>query len=86
MKNVIFCAVIFFYRHQSASILTEALVRRCSVNKVFLEISQNSQENTSARVSFLIKLQNFIKKETMGQVFSFEFFKISKSTFFIEHL
>ena len=25
--------------------------------KVFLEISQNSQENTSARVSFVIKLQ-----------------------------
>ena len=25
--------------------------------KVFLEISQNSQENTGARVSFLIKLQ-----------------------------
>ena len=31
--------------------------RRCSVKKVFLEISQNSQENTCARVSFLIKLQ-----------------------------
>ena len=30
----------------------EAVVRRCSVKKVFLEISQNSQENTSARVSF----------------------------------
>ena len=29
----------------------------CSVKKVFLEISQNSQENTRARVSFLIKLQ-----------------------------
>ena len=28
-----------------------------SVKKVFLEISQNSQENTCARVSFLIKLQ-----------------------------
>ena len=27
------------------------------LNKVFLEISQNSQENTCARVSFLIKLQ-----------------------------
>ena len=27
------------------------------VKKVFLEISQNSQENTSARVSFLTKLQ-----------------------------
>ena len=27
--------------------------------KVFLEISQNSQENTSAKVSFLIKLKAF---------------------------
>ena len=30
---------------------------KCSVEKVFLEISQNLQENTCARVSFLIKLQ-----------------------------
>ena len=30
----------------------------CSVKKVFLEISQNSQENISAGVSFLIKLQD----------------------------
>ena len=29
----------------------------CSAEKVFLEISQNSHENTCARVSFLIKLQ-----------------------------
>ena len=28
----------------------------CSVKNVFLEISQNSQENTCDRVSFLIKL------------------------------
>ena len=35
----------------------EAVFRRCSVKKVFLEISQNSQENTCVRVSFLIKLQ-----------------------------
>ena len=53
---------------------------------VFLEILQNSQENTCARVSFLIKLQaeacNFIKKETLAQVFSWEFCKISKNTFF----
>ena len=33
-------------------LLTEAVVRRCSVKKVFLEISQNSQENTCARVPF----------------------------------
>ena len=32
---------------------TEADVKRCSVEKVFLEISQNSQENTYARVIFL---------------------------------
>ena len=31
---------------------SEAFVRRCSVKKVFLKISQNSQENTCARVSF----------------------------------
>ena len=35
----------------------EAVVQRCSVKKMFLEISQNSQENTCVRVSFLIKLQ-----------------------------
>ena len=35
----------------------EAVVPRCSVEKVFLEIAQNSQENTCARDSILIKLQ-----------------------------
>ena len=30
---------------------------RCSVKKVVLKISQNSQESTCARVSFQIKLQ-----------------------------
>ena len=35
----------------------EAVAQRCSVKKMFLEISQNSQENTCARPSFLIKLQ-----------------------------
>ena len=57
---------------------------------MFLEILQNSQQNACARVSFLIKLQavacNFIKKETRSQVFSCEFYEISKTTFFTEHL
>ena len=35
----------------------EVAVRRCYVKKVFLKFSQNSQENTCARASFLIKLQ-----------------------------
>ena len=34
---------------------TGTVIQRYSVKKVFLEISQNSQENTCARVSFLIK-------------------------------
>ena len=54
---------------------TKAVVRGCSVKKVFLEISQNSQENTCASVSFLMK------KETLAQVFSCEFCEISKNTF-----
>ena len=33
---------------------TEAVVQRCSIKKVFLEILQNSQENTCATVSFLM--------------------------------
>ena len=51
--------------------------------RLFLELSQNSQENTCARVSFLIKLQvkacNFIKKEALVQ--ACEFCEISKNTF-----
>ena len=38
-------------------VATEAIAQRCSIKKMLLEISQNSQENTCARVSFLIKLQ-----------------------------
>ena len=37
--------------------LLEAAARKCFVTKVFLKISQNSQENTCANVSFLMKLQ-----------------------------
>ena len=36
---------------------TEAATRGVLCKKVILEISQNSQENTCARISFLIKLQ-----------------------------
>ena len=55
--------------------------------EVFLEILQNLPE-TPVSVSFLIKPQacNFIKKETLAQVFSCEFCEISKKNFFTEHL
>ena len=40
---------------------SEAVVQMCSLKKLFLEISQNSQENICARASFLIGcLKSFI--------------------------
>ena len=47
-------------RTKEINLVLEAVFRRCSIKKVFLEISQNLQENTCvrlARASFLIKLQ-----------------------------
>ena len=55
-------------------LIWEAAVRRCSVKKLFLKISQNSQEITCARVSFLIKLQ--------APANSCEFCEVSKNIFF----
>ena len=55
---------LFFY--------SEAATGGILWKKVLLEISQNSQENTCARV--------FIKKETLAQVLSCEFCEICKNT------
>ena len=77
-----------FYHKIIEAKYTEEVDRRCSTKKFFLEISQNSQENTCAGLSFLIKLQaeaeacNFIKKENLAQMFTCEICEISKNTFF----
>ena len=79
--EVIYSRFLSFLQFSSSSLsfllsrwVSVAVGRRCSLKSVFLKISQNSQENTCVRVSFLIKLQaticNFIKKETVAQVFS----------------
>ena len=74
----------------SGILYTEAVTLSCSVRKVFLEILQNSQGNTCARVSSLIKLQveacNFIKKEAVAQAFSVNFAKFVRTPFLTEHL
>ena len=59
-------------------ILTKIIIQKQppGVEKVVLEILKNSQKNTC----------KFIKKETLTQVFSYEFYEISKNTFFTEHL
>ena len=46
----------------------EVVAQTCSVKTMFLEISQNSQWNTYARVSFLMKLQAW-GKNTFGGCF-----------------
>ena len=61
---------------------TRSRHQRCSM---FSKISQNTQENTCARVSARVAC-NFIKKQILTRVFSCEFCEISKSTFFTEYL
>ena len=66
----------------------ETAVRRCSVKKVFLKISQISEEKTCTRVSFLINLQacNSTEKEILVQVFPCEFCEAFKNIYFVEEL
>ena len=63
----------------------EAVVRRCSVKKVFIEMSENSQENTCARVSFLIKLparlETLLKKRLWQSRFPVNFEKFLRTPF-----
>ena len=61
---------------------TEATTGGILCRKGFLKISQNSEENTCARVYFLVKLQ----LATLTQLFSWEFCKICKNTFFTEQI
>ena len=47
---------------------------------------KNFAKFTGKHLSQSLFFCNFIKKETLVQLFSCEFWDISKSTFFIEHL
>ena len=60
---------------------SEAVVRKCSVKKVFLEISQSSQENTCAWHYTRPYVCNFIKNEALAQVFSCELRELFKNRF-----
>ena len=62
------------------------------VKQVFLEIYQNSQENTYGRVSFSIKSQvlglrpaTILKKRLWCRCFPVSFAKFRRTPFFIEH-
>ena len=63
---------------------------RCSVKKVFLEIPQNLQENTSATVFFLNKVTGLrpvtlLKKRLWHMCFLVNFEKFIRTPFSIEH-
>ena len=62
---------------------TEAVNQKCPAKKMFLEILQNSQGNTCAKVSFLNKVAglacNFIKRETL--LISFQIYKTKYKNF-----
>ena len=60
----------------------EAVVQTCSLKEVLLEISENSQESTCTRVSFLIKL--LASGSSTG--YSGEFCEISKNNVFYRTL
>ena len=65
----------------------EAVVRKRSVKRVFLNILQNSEENNCAGVSFYTKLlANSCRKEIAAHVFSYKICEIFKNIFFKEHL
>ena len=64
--------------------------RRCSVRKVFLEIWQNSQENTCTRISLFnkvagLRFATLLEKRLWHRCFP-GFYEISKNTFFTEHI
>ena len=71
-------------------LLEEVVVQRCSVKKVFLEISQNSQENTCARVFFNevapLRPVTLLKKRFWHRCFPVNFVKFLRTRFLIEHL
>ena len=56
-KMLLVWAVFYFITPEVTAGSKEAVAQTCSVKKVFLDMPQNWQENTCARVSFLIKLQ-----------------------------
>ena len=68
----------------------ECKYRIKKTQKVFIEVLQNSQEKTCARVFFLIKLQtldlSFLKKRLSHRSFPVNFAKFLGTPFLTEHL
>ena len=72
---------IHYCKFKIICFLSEKVVQRCSVKKVFIEISEIHRKTPVPEPLYF-----YIKKESLAQVFSCEFCEISTSTFFTEHV
>ena len=68
------------------SLYLEAVAQTCSAKKVFLEISQNSQENTCASLYFNKVAGLTLSKQRLWQYFPVTFAKFLRTLFLTEHL
>ena len=77
-------SALSFYLKLESSLLVRSSHMRCSARRK--NVLRNFAEFTGKLLcqSLFLK-KTFIKKQTLAQVFSFEFCEISKSTFFTEH-
>ena len=69
-------------RRKFKRLLSEAVAQSCSVKKVFLEISQNSQDNACAR----LRPATLLKKTLWHRCFPVNFAKFLRTPFLKEHL
>ena len=67
-----------------SKLLGEAATGGIHSEKVFLEISQNLQENACARVSFFNNVAGLRQSNFIESTFQHEFCEISKNTLFIK--
>ena len=78
------------FSQKSFSLFLEASVQRSSVKKMFLEILQNLQENTSARVYFSkvagLRPATLLKMTICHKGFPVNFAKFLRTPVYIEHL
>ena len=68
--------------------VNERWIQNCSVKKAFIKISQNSQENTCAKVSFSVKCRlqpaTLLKRKPQQKCFRINFANFSR-TFFLRN-
>ena len=77
------------YLDPSSRFILRSSDRRCSVKiGVLRNFTKFTGKHLYQSLCFnkFVEAYNFIKKETLAQVFSCEFCEISKNTFFTEHL